>query len=797
MLNVTPERVKKAPLEARTGFVTIILVSSLAFLLFQARMHVLTTLELQETMLAFEAATLQPSQKDPVAAARDAALRSALADPLPGALTVVASGSPATISQAEFDRLGLARDEFLDTAGKFVILRGRFFASIVTGDRVAMTAMPLAATATGLLSRMAADIAGVAFLGFLMLLVRQSRMSDYEIRRLLDASPVGLFVLDTDGNTQFANKVALELFHGTAAATLKQFGTSLKAQSEVFDWLNTGAAGSGLTETREFRLPGGRYLAISRQFVLVRSRLTIVGSAADVTVRHEAEEALVKARDTAEALGRMKSESLAMISHELKTPVSGILGLAQLLSTQRLSGQTRGIVQKMIQVGKTLTVIINDIVDLAVMEAHHLRLEQVSFDPRETVATAVTLASAAASQKGLAVRVEIDRSVPPAAIGDPARLQQIIINLVGNGIKFTDAGHVEVRARASEVGGGDLELLVEVEDTGIGMAPDIMPRLFEPFTQGDAGNRRKYGGTGLGLAICKRLAETMRGRISVESTPGNGATFRVVLPLAAGEHAPAAPPAMALDVLVVDDVPLNLQVVSGLLRAHGCRTAVASSGEEAVDILKRSRFDLVLMDIRMPGIDGIAATAIIRANRELAENAGMIVGLTANPLPTDKPFHTLRGFNDVVGKPIDLGLLERVFESWSASSAARMACPERIERLRQRLGAARTRRILDAFIDVASQTAESLAASCARLDFSGMREDAHRLSGAASNIGLLELSDEAALLEEAVSTGDTLKIANICTRVIKMVVEARPAAAAWVDGGEATPQKDILPHEPS
>lgn len=797
MLNVTPKNAKKAPLEARTGFVTIILVSSLAFLLFQARMHVLTTLELQETLLAFEAATLQPPRNDPAGATPDDALRSALPDPLPGALTIAALGSPAEIPQVEFDRLGLARDEFLDTTGKFVILQGRFFASIVTGDRVAMTAMPLAAAATGLLSRMAADIAGVAFLSFLMLLVRQSRMSDYEIRRLLDASPVGLFVLDTDGNTQFTNKVALELFHGKATATLKQFETSLKAQSDVFEWLKTEGEGNDLTETREFRLPSGRHLAISRQCILVRSRLTIVGSAADVTVRHEAEKALMKAKDTAEALGRMKLESLAMISHELKTPVSGILGLAQLLSAQKLSGQTRGIVQKMIQVGKTLTVIINDIVDLAILEAHHLRLEQVSFDPRETIATAVTLASAAASQKGLAVRVKVDQSLPPAAIGDPARLQQIIINLVGNGIKFTDAGHVEVRARATEVGGGNLELLLEVEDTGIGMAPDIMPRLFEPFSQGDTGNRRKYGGTGLGLAICKRLAETMRGRISVESTPGSGATFRVVLPLAVGEQALAAPPAMALDVLVVDDVPLNLQVVSGLLRAHGCRTAVAASGAEAVDILKRSRFDLVLMDIRMPGIDGIATTAIIRADRDLAENAGMIVGLTANPLPTDKPFHTLRGFNDVVGKPIDLKLLERVFESWSAASAAKMACPERIKRLCQRLGAARTRRILDAFIAVASQTAESLAASCSQLDFSEMREDAHRLSGAASNIGLLELSDEAARLEEAVAAGDTLAIANICTRVIRMVVAARPAAAAWIDGGEATSQKDILPHEPS
>jgi len=791
MVIISPDNVKKAPLEARTGIVVIILVSSLAFLLFQARMHVREALVLQETKLAFDAMAYQVSQQDGAAAARGVAVRSEDADPY----TIVISGSYAPIPSEEFEQLGFARQEFLDTGGKFVILQGRFFASIVTGDSVAMSVMSLSTVATGLLSRMVADIAGVAFLGFLMLLVRESRMSDYEVRRLLDASPVALFVLDSEGDTQFANKAALELFHGNTAATLKEFGTSLNALSEVFDWLLTAGNGGDLTQMREFRLPSGRHLAISRQFILIRSRSAIIGSAADITVRYEAEHALMKAKDAAEALGRMKSESLAMISHELKTPVSGILGLAQLLSGQRLTDKARRIVDKTIQVAKTLTVIINDIVDLAVLEAGHMRLDYVIFDPKDTIATAVMLASAEALQKGIAVRIDVDDSIPPMVNGDPARLQQIIINLVGNAIKFTDAGHVEVRASASGFKADNFEFLLEVEDTGIGIAPNVIPKLFQPFSQGDTGSRRRYEGTGLGLAISKRITEMMQGHITVESMLGSGTTFSVMLPMMQGKALPTTPLVMTARVLVVDDVPLNLQVISGLLRANGCTVEVAASGEEALEILREMVFDVVLMDIRMPGMDGVATTVTVRADPGLAKNAGMIVGLTASPLPTDKPLYRLRGFDEVVGKPVELNHLNQLLESWSASPRTETPYPQRIVRISQQLGVARTRRILDAFIDLASQAAEDLAASCSRLDFAEVRETAHRLSGAASNIGLAELSDEATKLEDAATIGDTLAVGHVCARVIGMIVAARPALVSWAGSDDLTAQKDSLPHE--
>lgn len=796
MANIPPDNTRKAPLEARTGFVIIILVSSLAFLLFQARMHIWETLALQEMRLALEAATFQLPDREGTATVMPSVGLDSVARPLPGSLTAVVAGTPAAIPGRELDRFGLTREAFVDTGGRFVILQGRFFASIQTGDRVAMTVMPLTAVATGLLSRMAADIAAIAFLGFLMLLVRESRMSDYEVRRLLEASPVALFMLGPAGRAQFANKAAMELFHGKATTTLDQFSVSLSAQSEVFNWLRTVEEADDRMEMRDFCLPDGRHLTISRQVILVRSRSIIIGSAADVTVRHEAEIALLKAKEAAEALGRMKTESLAMISHELKTPVSGMLGLAQLLSAERLPTKAERIVRKMIQVGKTLAVIINDIVDLAILEAGHLRVDKVDFDPRETIATAVELASAAALQKGLAVRIHIAQSVPPAVTGDPARLQQIIINLVGNGIKFTDAGHVEVRAQGSAVGAdGELELLLEVEDTGIGIAPDVIPKLFQPFSQGDTGNRRRYDGTGLGLAISKRLADTMRGHISVESTLGSGTTFRVTLPVARGKFVPAPPVSMAAKILVVDDVAINLQVISELLRTHGCTVVTAATGEDAIAVLKDNAFDLVLMDIRMPGTDGIAATAAIRADLNLSKNAGAIVGLTASPLPTDKPLYTLHGFDDVIGKPVELDYLRRVLENRPASSTAQTPYPERIASLRRNLGPARTRRILDAFVEVTTQAAESLAAACSRLDFSEMREAAHRLSGAASNIGLAELSDEAARLEDAAAAGDTLAVADSCTRVIRMVVAARPVVAAWTGGSDATTRTDSRPHE--
>lgn len=773
----------------------IILVSSLAFLLFQARIHIREALELEEMRLALAATASQSPEKDTSEAPIANGGSYAVASPLSGSLTVVVPGSPTASPRLELGRLGLTREKFVDTRGKFIILHGRFFASIVTRDRIAMAVMPLAVVATGLLPRMAADIAGVAFLAFLMFLVRESRMSDYEVRRLLEASPVALFVLGPDGSTQFANKAALQLFHGKMTATLDQFDISLKTQSEVSDWLRTAGQTNDLTEMREFCLPDNRHLAISRLFLFVRSRPTIIGSAVDVTVRHEAENALFKAKEAAEALGRMKSESLATISHELKTPVSGILGLAQLLSAEHLPNKAERIVRKMIQVGQTLTVIINDIVDLAILGTGHLRVDCVNFEPREIIATAVSLASASASQKGIAVRVHFDEAVPPVINGDPARLQQIIINLVGNGIKFTDAGHVEVRIGASELEGGNLKLRLEVEDTGIGIAPDVIPKLFQPFSQGDTGNRRRYGGTGLGLAISKQLVEAMCGHISVETTFGSGTMFRVTLPVARAEPLSVAPLALAMKVLVVDDVALNLQVVSGLLRTHGCTVVAAASGEEAIAVLKDNAFDLVLMDIRMPGTDGIATTATIRADRNLTKNAGMIVGFTASPLPTDIPLYTLYGFDDVIGKPVELDYLSRVRENWSASLMAETSYPERVESLCRHLGTDRTRRILLAFIEVASQAVEALAASCSRLDFHEVREAAHRLSGAASNIGLVELADETSRLEDAAVAGDTMAIVESCKHVIRMVIAARPAISAWAGGSNVTRPEDIRSHE--
>ena len=211
----------------------------------------------------------------------------------------------------------------------------------------------------------------------------------------------------------------------------------------------------------------------------------------------------------------MKSESLAMISHELRTPVNGVLGLAQLLAGYELPDAASRIVRRMIQAGRTLAVVINDIVDLAMLEVRHIRLERNRFNPQEVIAGAAALASAAAAQKGIRIQVSSLTPLPSSVLGDAARLQQIIINLVSNAIKFTEVGVIELRTDITARHERSIELVIEVVDTGIGIAPDVLPRLFQPFSQGETGHERRFEGTGLGLAISKGLAEAMRGTISV------------------------------------------------------------------------------------------------------------------------------------------------------------------------------------------------------------------------------------------------------------------------------------------
>jgi signal transduction histidine kinase/DNA-binding NarL/FixJ family response regulator len=792
---VTP----RPPAEARTAIVVIVLISSLAFLLFQARKDAQENLLLHQARLAIQLASAEarPDMPDTVTLVDDDKRYSSnvLAGiaAWPGQKTVVISLAQGCTESRSCE--SLAGSQTIDSRGKFVVRNGALFASL-RGSRVAvLTSAPLSALVAGMFGRIAMDIAGVFFLGCLLLLVRESRLSDYSVHRLLDASPIPLLLIDAQGQVEFANRQALDLFLDHQLSSRGRLQEALRREVQLFNWLISQQDTGGAIETGEFETgsaPGPvRHLLVSRQSLVVRSKRMIIMSVADITVRHDAETALVKAKNAAEALERMKSESLAMMSHELRTPVNGVLGLAQLLAQYELPDGAAQIVRRMTQAGKTLAVIINDIVDLALLEVRRIRLDRRRFDLREVITGAATLASAAAAEKGLMVRVSALSPLPTAVIGDPARLQQVIINLVSNGIKFTESGHLEVRTDVTARRDDSIEIAIDVTDTGIGIAADVIPRLFQPFSQAETGHEKRFEGNGLGLAISKGLVEAMGGSIAVSSEIGHGSTFSVRLPFALAEQEEVAPKVApwVSRVLVVDDVALNRDVVTELLRAEGCDVTSTGSGQEALDVLKTQQFDLVLMDIRMPVMDGLTATAAIRSSREPNRHTGPILGLTANPLPTDKPLYLLRGIDGIIEKPVEVESLRAALRQMMTVPAQTVAKePSRIERLRQKLGQDRTLRIVKAFAQTARDALEGIVNGCARGGFAEVAENAHRLAGAASNTGFQQLADAAAGLEQVARTGKSLHVSESALTVVTLYRDVERYVRTLLSSSPAEPE---------
>jgi len=353
----------------------------------------------------------------------------------------------------------------------------------------------------------------------------------------------------------------------------------------------------------------------------------------------------------AEAASQAKSAFLAMMSHELRTPMNGVLGMAHALDRTELSAQQRGYVDTLLRSGGGLMTILNDILDLAKIEAGRFDIESRAFDLRQTLSRTCDLWAPAAQEKGLSFACEIATETPHWSRGDDARLRQILQNLLSNAVKFTAAG--EVRLTVAPVAGG---VEFTVADTGPGLDEETQGRLFQGFTQADSTIARRFGGTGLGLAISRELARLMGGDVTVESRLGQGARFALRLPLEAVEaqattdnHDDAALE-RSLQVLVVDDNPTNQEVARALLGAIGVTVTTASSGEEGLATLAAAEFDVVLMDIHMPGISGIETLAAIRA-RGLTDLP--VVALTADAMTGERERLLGLGFDGYLSKPID------------------------------------------------------------------------------------------------------------------------------------------------
>jgi PAS domain S-box-containing protein len=352
----------------------------------------------------------------------------------------------------------------------------------------------------------------------------------------------------------------------------------------------------------------------------------IYTAALDVTDKRVAAESLASARDQAIEASRLKSEFLAMMSHEIRTPLNGVIGMTQLLAETELDREQRSYADTVRSSGEALLTIINDILDFSKIEAGRLELEPADFDVREAVEEIGELFAAEAHAKGLELALHIAEDVPRFVHGDPHRIRQILTNLVGNAVKFTASGEVILTARAQRSRQGDVHLRFEVRDTGIGIEPDVLPTLFESFTQADSSTTRRYGGSGLGLAISKRLAQNMGGEVGATSQPGRGSTFWCTVQVRDAEPGASAEPRVDLSgirVLVVDDNATNREILEYQLRASRMRPETAEDGPAALRRLSAAArrgeaHELVLLDFHMPGMDGIELAEAINADPELS-----------------------------------------------------------------------------------------------------------------------------------------------------------------------------------
>ena len=391
---------------------------------------------------------------------------------------------------------------------------------------------------------------------------------------------------------------------------------------------------------------------------------------------------LANARDQAQTASRAKSTFLANMSHELRTPMNGVMGMVDMALRRATDPQQIDWLNKSKSSAQHLLAVINDILDISKIEAERLTLEQVSFRFGEVLENLFSLVGHVGEEKQIKLLVDLDPEIPRQVfLGDPLRLGQILLNLAGNALKFTDHGSITVRARRLEDKPDGVLLRVEVDDTGIGIAPEAQQRLFAPFEQADGSTNRKYGGTGLGLAIAKRLVQLMGGEIGVESTPGQGSTFWFTIRL--GKSTDAALPTPTFTgksaderllkeyagtrILLTEDEPVNQEVSRGLLEDAGLVVDLAEDGEQALELAKQNTYALILMDMQMPHLNGIEATMAIRALPAYAQTP--ILAMTANAFDEDRLVCLDAGMNDHIAKPVDRDRLYETLLRWLDASA--------------------------------------------------------------------------------------------------------------------------------
>ena len=558
----------------------------------------------------------------------------------------------------------------------------------------------------------------------------------------------------------------------------------LRKKSEEYGWFMARGQAQWNEHGQALRMAGS--LTDIAEFKRIQNRLQEQNEHLDELVKQRTV-ALTQALEAAQLADRAKDQFLATVSHELRTPLNAVVGMSDL--ARRLSADAKQIdyLDKVIDAGKILSHRINDLLDLSKIVAGRMEFENITFSLRKMVERSSSVMTYKAAEKGLQFIEQIGDRVPDTLVGDPMRVEQILINLFGNAIKFTKTGWVGLRINLLEQIERRVCLEIEVEDTGIGLREEDLERLFKPFSQVDSSMNRKYGGTGLGLSICRQLAQMMGGDISVNSRLGRGSTFRVTLWLGLGDEKDL--PAIVANydesvmavryvdvyVLVVEDQPFNREIVEALLSVVGIKPHVVTNGMEALEVLNDvgpKAFDLILMDIQMPIMDGLTATRELRARPEFADVP--IVAMTAHTMAHEIEISAAAGMNDHIGKPFDNADFYRILTKWISKDKQQIEAPPKtavqatnkppkIEEIDMEAGLSRFlgndvryRFWLMNFIE----DTPAIMVELRRLLADGQADEArrilHSLKGKMGTLGMGILHAESAALEDALKRGESI-----------------------------------------